>query len=81
MRMLPGCLTLKSLYSVQWLGHDLAYLPNSERWAPLPHCELGTFVSTELSKTEERRIPGKFLQKSTWEDILQVTDWTPLPSS
>lgn len=63
MRMLPGCLTLKSLYSVQWPGHDLAYLPNSERWAPLPHCEPGTFLSTELSKTERRRIPAKFLQK------------------
>lgn len=49
-RLSPGCLTLKSLYSVQWLGHDLAYQPNSERWAPLLHCELGTFVSRELSR-------------------------------
>lgn len=52
-RMSPGCLTLKSVYSVQWLGRDLAYQPNSVRWAPPPHCELGTFVSTELSKNRK----------------------------
>lgn len=53
-RVLPGCPTLKSVYSVQWLGRDLAYQPNSERWAPLPHCEPGTCASTGLS-TDRRK--------------------------
>lgn len=82
-RMWPGHLTLKSVCSVRWLGRDLAYQPNSERWAPLLHCEPGTCASTELSETR-RRAPDELLKNSAWEAIPQSDSlqfWFPHPPS